>query len=118
MLSIASVSSQHAAHYYGADNYCSPDEAKTASQWTGNGFDALQLDGPVENQIFSTLLNGYTPDGKQLHQAFKMHHVAGIDLTFSAPNDAQRFETLGAQARQEMLRAQRSHSPPSHEVSR
>ncbi|MEO0435061.1 MAG: relaxase domain-containing protein [Cyanobacteria bacterium J06656_5] len=43
------------------------------------------MDGPVENQVFSTLLNGYTPDGKPLHQAFKMHHVAGIDLTFSAP---------------------------------
>ncbi|EKU96867.1 conjugative relaxase domain protein, TrwC/TraI family [Leptolyngbya sp. PCC 7375] len=85
MLSIASVSSQHAAHYYGADNYCSLDEAKTASQWTGNGCDALQLGGPVENQVFSTLLNGYTPDGKPLHQAFKMHHVAGIDLTFSTP---------------------------------
>ncbi|MEM9803818.1 MAG: strawberry notch C-terminal domain-containing protein [Cyanobacteria bacterium P01_D01_bin.56] len=34
------------------------------------------------------------------------------------PNDAQRFETLGAQAQQEQLCAQHSYSSPSHEVSR
>ena len=74
--------------------------------------DQYHLRGSPDGLSFSVT----THDGKPLLQVEQgtLNHVT------ITPNDAQRFETLGAQAQQEHLRAQRSYSPPSHdhEVSR
>ena len=72
--------------------------------------DQYHVRGSPDGHSFSVT----THDGKPLLQVEQgtLNHVT------ITPDDAQRFETLGAQAQQEMLRAQHSHSPPSHEVSR
>jgi len=72
--------------------------------------DQYHLRGSPDGLSFSVTSH----DGKSLLQ-MEQGTLSHIIIT---PNDAQRFETLGAQAQQEMLRAQRSHSPSSHEVSR
>ena len=55
-----------------------------------------------------------THDGKSLLQV-EHGYLTHVTIT---PNDIQQVETLGAHAQQEQLRAQRSHSSPSHEVNR
>ncbi|MFG6107772.1 strawberry notch C-terminal domain-containing protein [Leptothoe sp. EHU-05/26/07-4] len=72
--------------------------------------DQYHLRGSPDGLSFSVTSH----DGKPLLQV-EQGTLSHVIIT---PNDAQRFETLGARAQQEMLRAQRSHSPPSHEVSR
>ncbi|MEM9485397.1 MAG: strawberry notch C-terminal domain-containing protein [Cyanobacteria bacterium P01_F01_bin.116] len=72
--------------------------------------DQYYLRGSPDGLSFSVTSHG----GKPLLQVNQgtLNHVT------ITPNDAQQFETLGAHAQQEQLRAQRSHSSPSHEVSR
>lgn len=72
--------------------------------------DQYHLRGSPDGLSFSATSH----DGKPLLQV-DQGNLSHVTIT---PNDAQQFETLGAQAQQEMLRAQHSHSPPSHEVSR
>ena len=72
--------------------------------------DQYHLRGSPDRLSFSVT----THDGKSLLQLDK-GTLSRVTIT---PNDSQKFETLGAQAQQEQLRAQHSHSPPSHEVSR
>lgn len=98
MLSIASVSAQHAARYYSADNYCSKEEARTGSQWQGKAAEQLALSGSVETKTFSQLLQGQTPSGEPLQQRIGINHTAGIDLTFSAPKSISLAALWGADA--------------------
>ena len=72
--------------------------------------DQYHLRGSPDGRSFSVTT---THDGKPLLQV-DQGTLSHVTIT---PNDSQRFETLGAQAQQEQLRAQHSHSP-SHEVSR
>ncbi|MEM6256388.1 MAG: hypothetical protein AAF821_26045, partial [Cyanobacteria bacterium P01_D01_bin.156] len=72
--------------------------------------DQYHLRGSPDGLSFSATSH----DGKSVLQV-EQGTLSHVTIT---PNDAQRFETLGAQAQQEMLLAQRSHSPPPHEVSR
>ena len=85
MLSIASVTAHHAAHYYNTDNYSADNDTEHNSQWQGNAAEKLELYGPVDADTFTTLLWGQTPDQTRLQQAFKIGNTAGTDLTFSAP---------------------------------
>lgn len=96
MLSIASLSAQHAAHYYSADNYCSKEEAQVGSQWQGKATEQLALSGSVETKTFSQLLQGQTPAGRSLQQRIGINHTAGIDLTFSAPKSISLAALWGA----------------------
>ncbi|MEM6255055.1 MAG: MobF family relaxase [Cyanobacteria bacterium P01_D01_bin.156] len=83
MLSIASVTAHHAAHYYSSDDIHA--EAGPKSQWQGKAAQALELDGSVDADTFKGLLWGHTPDHRPLQKVFKIGHTPGIDLTFSAP---------------------------------
>ncbi|MEM9805516.1 MAG: strawberry notch C-terminal domain-containing protein [Cyanobacteria bacterium P01_D01_bin.56] len=82
-----------------------------------------QVDGHLATNIDQYHLRG-SPDGLSFsvtsHDDKPLLQVeqGTLNHVTITPNDAQRFETLGTQAQQEMLRAQHSHSPPSHEVSR
>ena len=82
-----------------------------------------QVDGHLATNIDQYHLRG-SPDGLSFLVAthngkplLKVEQGTLSHVTIT-PNDAQQFETLGTQAQQAMLRAQHSHSPPSHEVSR
>lgn len=56
-----------------------------AGQWLGAGAAALGLSGKVNANQFQRVLEGRTPDGRDLVQAAGEKHRAGWDLTFSAP---------------------------------
>ena len=81
-----------------------------------------QVDGTLVINIDQYHLRG-SPNGLSLavtsHDSKPLLQVeqGTLNHVTITPNDAQRFEILGAQAQQEQLRAQHSHSP-SHEVSR
>ncbi|MEM9267244.1 MAG: MobF family relaxase, partial [Cyanobacteria bacterium P01_F01_bin.13] len=108
MLSIASVSAHHAAHYYGSDDIYA--DAAPNSQWQGKASQKLQLQGSVDADTFKTLLWGQTPDKIPLQKAFKIGHTPGIDLTFSALKSISLATLLGGlwtlqQAHQQSIRA-------------
>jgi len=63
-----------------------------ASTWYGAGAAAAGLSGPVDQDMFRSVLEGQVPGGPQLGRTVKgpdgemeRLHVPGIDLTFSAP---------------------------------
>jgi conjugative relaxase-like TrwC/TraI family protein len=64
------------------DDYYARDGA---GQWLGAGATALSLNGKVNANQFQQVLEGRTPDGRDLVQAAGEKHRAGWDLTFSAP---------------------------------
>ncbi|MEM6255074.1 MAG: strawberry notch C-terminal domain-containing protein [Cyanobacteria bacterium P01_D01_bin.156] len=88
------------------------------AQWgqsQGDGTLAIDIDQyHLRGSPDGLSLSVTTDDSKPLLQVEQgtLNHVT------ITPNDAQRFETLGAQARQEHLQTHRTHSPPSNEISR
>jgi conjugative relaxase-like TrwC/TraI family protein len=90
MLSLANLTSASAASsYYEQDDYYVKDskESKESSQWFGKGAKSLALEGDVEKEKFTKVLEGNLPNGKILgrKEADGKVHAPGIDLTFSAP---------------------------------
>lgn len=90
MLSISNVSAGMAATgYYTKESYYAKEqeEAKAASSWFGGGAAAAGLSGPVDTGAFNRILDGVTPDGRQLGRIVdgERVHAPGTDLTFSAP---------------------------------
>lgn len=80
MVSIKSVSTKHASHYY-------TKEGEYAGHWFGKGAEALGLIGEVKPEDFSYLIQGKDLDGSDLVPpgGEKNFHRAGFDMTFSAP---------------------------------
>ncbi len=90
MLSVYTIStSDGMSTYYDADGYYArgDEQSKQASQWHGRGAEAAGLSGYVEPKDFQHILDGNTPDGRQLGRVVdgEFKHRAGVDLTFSAP---------------------------------
>ena len=84
MMSVTPVSSAGSAgSYYAADNYYSSDQSAEASAWFGEGAEKLGLDGGVETDAFTAVLEGKLPDGTILNAA-RGEHRPGLDWTFSA----------------------------------
>jgi conjugative relaxase-like TrwC/TraI family protein len=74
-----------AASYYEADDYYA-EGGLAPSEWQGKGAEVLKLQGAVEHDQFSRLLEGRVAD-QQLGTAREgeIAHRPGWDLTFSAP---------------------------------
>jgi conjugative relaxase-like TrwC/TraI family protein len=67
-----------------ADDYYL-DASEPPGFWLGQGAAALGLRGQLQPEDFRTLLNGRTPDGRQVRNADSAKRRAGWDLTWSAP---------------------------------
>ncbi|WP_240116238.1 MobF family relaxase [Erwinia endophytica] len=87
MLSVSTVkNAANAGGYYTAeDNYYFLGEASTG--WYGTGAESLGLEGPVDRDMFVSVLEGKLPDGTDLSRMENgvNKHRPGYDLTFSAP---------------------------------
>ncbi|NCG53664.1 conjugative transfer relaxase/helicase TraI [Serratia fonticola] len=101
MMSFSQVrSSGGAADYYtNKDNYYvlgSMDE-----RWFGEGAQALGLNGPIDKETFTAVLEGKLPDGSDLTRMSgnENKHRAGYDLTFSAPKSVSMMILLGGDKR-------------------
>jgi conjugative relaxase-like TrwC/TraI family protein len=107
MLSIASVSSGQAVHYYSEkDNYYSNE----SGQWQGKGAEVLGLKGDVDQDDFLNLLEGKDLDGEQVVQSgigdHKGERRAAVDLTFSAPKSVSILaEVIGGEKGEEIIEA-------------
>ncbi|HCB3443907.1 TPA: conjugative relaxase, partial [Klebsiella pneumoniae] len=101
MLSFSQVKSAGSAgnYYTDKDNYYvigSMDE-----RWQGKGAELLGLEGKVDKQVFTELLQGKLPDGSDLTriQDGVNKHRPGYDLTFSAPKSVSMLAMLGGDKR-------------------
>jgi conjugative relaxase-like TrwC/TraI family protein len=93
MLKITAIGAAQAKGYYEKDDYYAQNsEQKSAtsisqSEWFGELANTLGLEGEVRAEIFQTLLEGETAEGRSLHAKGinPEKHRAGYDCTFSAP---------------------------------
>ena len=92
--------------YYERDGYYAKDdpEHRAASAWTGRGAEVLGLEGPVDPDVFKSVLAGEVPDGtgRRLGRRNKdgdLHHRPGRDVTFSAPKSASLVALVGGDRR-------------------
>jgi len=92
VLSSHNLTAAQAATYYEKDDYYTQEMgselvSKFACYWYGNGAQALNLDGTVQNSDFQALLEGIDPTGNSLHAKpiDPQKHRAATDFTFSAP---------------------------------
>ena len=99
------VPSQGAA-YYERDGYYAKDDPahREVSAWAGKGAEDLGLTGPVDPDLFKTVLEGEVPDGsgRRLGRRRKdgvLEHRPGRDLTFSAPKSVSLAALVGGDAR-------------------
>ncbi|MCY4442818.1 MAG: relaxase domain-containing protein [Deltaproteobacteria bacterium] len=105
MLSIGASPAQGAAYYESDGYYAREDpEHKSASAWAGRGAAELGLEGPVDADVFQTILEGQVPDGsgRRLGRRGKdgeMVHRPGRDLTFSAPKSVSIAALIGGDTR-------------------
>ena len=87
MMSIAQVRSAGSAgnYYTDKDNYYVL--GSMGERWAGKGAEQLGLQGSVDKDVFTRLLEGRLPDGADLSrmQDGSNKHRPGYDLTFSAP---------------------------------
>ncbi len=105
--SIGAVASpSQGASYYERDGYYAKDdpEHRAASAWAGRGAAELGLEGPVDPDVFKSVLEGAVPDGsgQRLGKRGKdgeIHHRSGRDLTFSAPKSVSLAALIGGDAR-------------------
>ncbi|HGF6473616.1 TPA: MobF family relaxase, partial [Klebsiella pneumoniae] len=70
-------------------------------RWQGKGAELLGLEGKVDKQVFTELLQGKLPDGSDLTriQDGVNKHRPGYDLTFSAPKSVSMLAMLGGDKR-------------------
>ncbi len=87
MLSTSNLSAAQAETYYTKEDYYSKEEKAHPTKWVGKGAAALGLSGVVNQQDFSNLLAGKSPDGQSLtgRVVNPEKRRAGTDFTFSAP---------------------------------
>ncbi|HHB6745847.1 TPA: MobF family relaxase, partial [Klebsiella pneumoniae] len=101
MLSFSQVKSAGSAgnYYTEKDNYYVIGSME--ERWQGKGAEALGLEGKVDKQIFTELLQGKLPDGSDLTriQDGVNKHRPGYDLTFSAPKSVSMLAMLGGDKR-------------------
>ncbi|MFS7282023.1 conjugative transfer relaxase/helicase TraI [Serratia proteamaculans] len=97
MMTVAPVASASgaAAYYSSKDNYYFLGNLQ--SKWVGEGAQELGLEGPVQNDVFTQIMEGKLPDGTQLGKEVNGQHVhrAGHDLTFSAPKSVSLLVLIG-----------------------
>ena len=77
--------SGHIHHFTDKDNYYVL--GSMGERWAGQGAEQLGLQGSVDKDVFTRLLEGRLPDGADLSriQDGSNKHRPGYDLTFSAP---------------------------------
>ena len=105
--SIGAVASPtQGASYYERDGYYAKDDPahRQASAWAGRGAEAVGLEGPVDPQTFSQVLEGVVPDGsgRRLGRGGRnaqLVHRPGRDLTFSAPKSVALAALVGGDTR-------------------
>ncbi|HGV9240608.1 TPA: conjugative transfer relaxase/helicase TraI [Klebsiella aerogenes] len=101
MLSFSQVKSAGSAgnYYTEKDNYYVIGSME--ERWQGKGAEALGLEGKVDKQVFTDLLQGKLPDGSDLTrmQDGVNKHRPGYDLTFSAPKSVSMLAMLGGDKR-------------------
>ena len=105
MLSLSQVS--HAASasiYYQADNYYAKNGEHEQGQWYGQAANDLELGGQnVDPNEFVKILSGDLPNDQSLYRIVggERKHIAGYDMTFSAPKLRQRgrFTNVSCDAR-------------------
>ena len=80
-------------------------------RWYGQGAADLELDGPVGEEVFGRLLEGFSPDGREklVRNAGQENRQPGWDLTFSAPKSVSVLWSQGDEAtRKEIEAAQKA----------
>ena len=101
MMSIAQVRSAGSAgnYYTNKDNYYVL--GSMGERWAGRGAEQLGLQGSVDKDVFTRLLEGRLPDGADLSrmQYGSNRHRPGYDLTFSAPKSVSMMAMLGGDKR-------------------
>ncbi|EDS4242488.1 TPA: conjugative transfer relaxase/helicase TraI [Salmonella enterica subsp. enterica serovar Birkenhead] len=101
MMSIAQVRSAGSAgnYYTDRDNYYVLGSME--ERWAGKGAEQLGLQGSVDKDVFTRLLEGKLPDGADLSrmQDGSNKHRPGYDLTFSAPKSVSMMAMLGGDKR-------------------
>ncbi|EEU3580023.1 conjugative relaxase, partial [Escherichia coli] len=101
MLSFSVVKSAGSAgnYYTDKDNYYVL--GSMGERWAGQGAEQLGLQGSVDKDIFTRLLEGRLPDGADLSrmQDGSNKHRPGYDLTFSAPKSVSMMAMLGGDKR-------------------
>lgn len=101
MMSIAQVRSAGSAgnYYTDKDNYYVL--GSMGERWAGQGAEQLGLQGSVDKDVFTRLLEGWLPDGADLSrmQDGRNRHRPGYDLTFSAPKSVSMMAMLGGDKR-------------------
>lgn len=101
MMSIAQVrSAGSAAGYYSdRDNYYVLGSME--ERWAGKGAEQLGLQGDVDKEVFTRVLEGRLPDGADLsrQQDGGNKHRPGYDLTFSAPKSVSLMAMLAGDKR-------------------
>ena len=99
VVSVASVgSAAGAAAYYANDNYYTADQSAEHSEWGGEGAARLELFGKVDAEAFEQVLAGKLPNGAVISGGAG-EHVAGMDLTFSAPKSVSLVALIGKDER-------------------
>ncbi|MGD2493081.1 MobF family relaxase [Escherichia coli] len=100
-MSIAQVRSAGSAgnYYTDKDNYYVL--GSMGERWAGRGAEQLGLQGSVDKDVFTRLLEGKLPDGADLSrmQDGSNKHRPGYDLTFSAPKSVSVMAMLGGDKR-------------------
>ena len=76
------ISGPQASTYYETDDYYTRD--RSPSEWHGEGARALALSGPVDRQVFASLVDGRIPGGPVLHRGGGPRR-GDTDFEFSAP---------------------------------
>ncbi|EAV0850157.1 conjugative relaxase, partial [Salmonella enterica] len=101
MMSIAQVRSAGSAagYYTDKDNYYVLGSME--DRWAGKGAEQLGLQGAVDKDVFTRVLEGRLPGGADLsrQQDGTNKHRPGYDLTFSAPKSVSLMAMLGGDKR-------------------
>ncbi len=102
----AIASSSQGVSYYERDGYYAKDdpEHRMQSAWQGRGAAELGLQGPVDPEIFRSVLEGEVPDGSgqrlgRVDRDGNRLHRPGRDLTFSAPKSVSLAALVGGDDR-------------------
>ncbi|ENH12379.1 conjugative relaxase domain protein [Escherichia coli P0302308.12] len=100
MMSIAQVRSAGSAgnYYTDKDNYYVL--GSMGERWAGRGAEQLGLQGSVDKDVFTRLLEGRLPDGADLSRMQDGSKASSrLRLTFSAPKSVSMMAMLGGDKR-------------------